>query len=159
METNDGPAGSIILDRRMAWLPSWIADQIRRGAGRRAELAGVRGDAMYVYGSIAAEAVLTSLGEVWVGDHDLDTVGTTTRLTWRRTEGLERVGFIVIAARRFAPLRALLPDRPTNAASCRACRGTGDWHVFSADGKESLRISGMICKACGGLGWQPPTAG
>jgi hypothetical protein len=153
---NKAPHSSDAVDPGLAWLPSWIADQLRSGAGRRADLTGIRGEAMYVYGSIGVDAALTSHGEFWVGDYDFDTVeGTDTTLTWRRAEGVERVGLIVIAARRFAALRALLPRRPADAVNCRSCRGTGDWHVFSADRKESLRISGMICKECGGVGWRP----
>src|SRR5262245_57906133 len=125
------------LGQSTAWLGPWIADQLRTGAGCRADVSGVPGSAMYVYGSIGVDAALTSVGEVWVGDHDLDTVdGAAVRITWHRAEGLERVAFIVLAARRFALLRTLLPDRPTDAADCSSCRGTGDWHLFSADRKE-----------------------
>ena len=146
------------LDQGAAWLGRWIADQLRSGAGRRASLTGVQGEAMFVYGSIGVDAALTSAGEIWVGDYDFDTVdGTAVTATWRRAEGLERIGFIVIAARRFAALRALLPERPARAANCTSCRATGDWHLFSADRKESLRIRGMICKDCGGMGWRPLT--
>jgi len=158
----DRPVSGTIesLDRSAAWLPSWIADQLRTGAGRQAALVGVRGEAMYVYGSIGVDAALTSLGEIWVGDYDFDTVeGTAASVTWHRAVGLERVGFIVIAARRFAPLRALLPDRPADAVDCSSCRATGDWHLFSADRKESLRIRPMICRDCGGMGWRAPGPG
>lgn len=147
------------FDNSATWLADWIADQLRTGAGRRAIVARVRGDAMYVYGSIATDVALTSAGEVWVADHDFDTVqGTAGKSTWRRAEGLERIGFIVIAARRFTALQALVPDRPATAADCPSCRATGDWHIFSGDRKESLRIRYMICKDCGGLGWRAPVA-
>ncbi len=137
------------------WLADWVADQLRSGAARRSAPAGVGGDAMYVYGSIGVDAALTSTGDIWVGTYDFDTVeGTAATVTWHRAVGLERLGFIVIAARRFPVLGGLLPARPANAAGCPACRATGDWHLFSADRKESLRIRGMICKTCGGLGWQ-----
>jgi hypothetical protein len=112
---------------------------------------------MYVYGSIGVEAALTSHGEMWVAEYDFDTVdGTDATVTWHRADGVERIGFVVIAARRFAELRALLPERPARATDCGACRATGDWHLFSADGKESLRIRGMICRDCGGMGWHAP---
>jgi hypothetical protein len=136
------------------WLASWIAEQLRSGAACRATVAGIPGEAMHVYGSIGTDAALTSLGEIWVGDYDVDAGdGSPSAITWRRTDGLERLGFIVVAARRFAALRALLPARPANAATCASCRATGDWHMFSADRKESLRIRGMICNDCGGMGW------
>ena len=155
-------ASSIVSSRgnvRAPWLPDWIADQLRSGAARRTDLTGVEGDAMHVYDSIGVDATLTSTGEVWVGEYDFDTVednGTT--VTWHRATGLERLGFIVIASRHFAALRDLLPRRPPEATNCAACRATGDWHVFSADRKESLRIRGMICKACGGMGWRDEPA-
>ena len=109
---------------------------------------------MYVYGSIGVDAALTATGDIWISEYDFDTVeGTAATCTWRRAAPLERLGYIVIAARQFSALRDLLPVRPTDAAGCPACRATGDWHLFSADRKESLRIRGMICKACGGMGW------
>jgi hypothetical protein len=146
------------LDQGAAWLAPWVADQLRSGVGRPANLTGIRGEAMFIYGSVGVDAALTSLGEIWVGDYDLDASDTmATPMAWRRAAGVERIGFIVIAARRFAALRALLPDRPINAAGCRACRATGDRHLFSPDRKESLRIRGFICWECGGLGWRPPT--
>lgn len=139
------------------WLAAWIAEQLRSGVARGTTLHGVSGEAMYVYGSIGVDAALTATGDIWVSEYDFDTVeGTAATCTWRRAAPLERLGFIVIAARRFAALRDLLPARPADAAGCSACRATGDWHLFSADRKESLRIRGMICKACGGMGWTPP---
>lgn len=136
------------------WLADWVSGQLRAGTARRPDLAGAAGDVMYVYGSIGVDAALTSTGEIWVAEYDFDTVeGTAATVTWRRTGGVERLGFIVIAARRFPELRALLPARPAGAADCADCRGTGDWHLFSGDRKESLRIRGMICKTCGGMGW------
>lgn len=136
-------------------LPAWISDQIEQGKGQRARLTGVRGDAIWVLGSPAVDAVLTSLGEVWIAEYDLENLqagGNTA--AWRRTEGLERIGYLVTAARRFVALRALLPERAPEAANCPGCRGTGDWHVFSGDRRESLRITGMLCRDCGGLGWR-----
>ncbi|HVY40079.1 MAG TPA: hypothetical protein VHM31_19200 [Polyangia bacterium] len=156
-------AGSVIPLRSGEpgpWLAAWIADQLRSGAARGTTLQGVSGEAMYVYGSIGVDAALTAAGDIWVGEYDFDTVeGTAASCTWRRAAPLERLGFLVIAARRFAALRGLLPGRPADATGCPACRATGDWHLFSADRKESLRIRGMICKACGGMGWTEPARG
>jgi hypothetical protein len=137
------------------WLAAWVTNQLRSGTAQRTRLAGVDADAMYVYGSIGVDAALTSTGDIWVGEYDFDTVeGTAVTATWRRALGVERLGFIVIAARRFPALAGLLPPRPVDAPACPACRATGDWHLFSEDRKESLRIRGMICKVCGGLGWR-----
>lgn len=143
------------VDLPVSFLPAWISDQIEHGNGQRARLTGVRGDAIYVLGSLAVDAVLTSLGEVWVAEYDLESPEPGgSAAVWRRTEGLERTGYLVTAARRFSGLLALLPVRTPEAASCASCRGTGDWHIFSSDRHESLRITGTICKDCGGLGWR-----
>jgi hypothetical protein len=137
------------------WLAAWVTNQLRTGAAQRTTLSGVDGDAMYVFGSIGLDAALTSTGDIWVGEYDFDTVeGTNVTATWRRALGVERLGYIVMAARRFPALVGLLPARPADAAGCPACRATGDWHLFSDDRKESLRIRGMICKVCGGMGWR-----
>jgi hypothetical protein len=139
------------------WLAAWMAEQLRSGAAQPSDLRQVQGDAMYVYGSIGVDVALTSTGAVWVKEYDLDTVEEpTAAIEWRHAEKLERIGYLVIAIRRFPTLRHLLPSRPHDATACPACRGTGDWHVFSLDRKESLRIRGSICKSCGGLGWQGP---
>lgn len=141
----------------VGWLATWMAEQLLSGVAQRSDLDHVQGDAMYVYGSIGVDVALTSTGAMWVGEYEFDTVeGTAVTVAWRPAERVERLGYLVIAARRFPALRGLLPARPADATSCRACRATGDWHVFSPDRKESLRIRGMICKTCGGLGWQSP---
>ena len=142
-----------------AWLPAWMVEQIATGAAQRAVLSSVSGDAIYLSGSIGVDTVLTSTSAVYVGEYDVDTFDSAARsIVWRRVAGVERLGWIVLGARRFAELRALLPERTADASSCTACRGSGDWHVFSQDRRESLRIPGMICKTCGGLGWQAPAA-
>ena len=139
------------------WLVAWMAEQLRSGAAQPSDLRQVHGDAMYVYASIAVDVALTSTGAVWVREYDLDSVSeTTAAVEWRRADKIEGIGYLVIATRRFPTLRRLLPSRPSDATSCPACRATGDWHVFSPDRKESLRIRGSICKSCGGLGWQGP---
>ncbi len=49
---------------------------------------------------------------------------------------------LVAGAERYPELRALLPERPTNAVDCR-CRK----HPLLASGK-------VMCNECGGIGWQ-----
>jgi hypothetical protein len=143
-----------------AWLPAWIERQIELGAAQRAEVSPIIGDAaVYLYGTMGVDTALTAAGEVYVGEYEMETFDSAARsIRWRQAERLERVGFIVLAARRFAELRALLPVPTSDATHCPSCRGTGDWHVFSQDRKESLRIREMICKDCGGLGWRAPAA-
>jgi hypothetical protein len=137
------------------WLPAWMGQQIEAGTAQRASLPPVTTDAMYVHATLGIEAALASTGEVYVGEYDLETFASATEsITWRRAERVERLGYLVIAARRFAELSDLLPRRSADATGCASCRSTGDWHVFSGDRKESLRIRGMICKDCGGLGWR-----
>jgi hypothetical protein len=136
-------------NNRAAWLPAWMARQLERGAAQQAALSFVGGDAIYLVGSIGVDAALTATAAIYVGEYDIESVegSSAPAIRWRQVEGLERLGWIVLGARRFAELRAL---------ACASCRGTGDWHVFSKDRKESLRIRGMICKDCGGLGWRAP---
>jgi hypothetical protein len=145
-------------DSVAAWLPAWMERQIELGAAQRAEVSPIAGDeAVYLYGAMGVDTALTSTGEVYVGEYEIETFDSAVRsIRWRPAERLERVGFIVLAARRFAELRALLPMRTSDATPCPSCRGTGDWHVFSQDRKESLRIRQLICKDCGGLGWRAP---
>jgi len=146
-------------ERNTAWLPAWIAEQIAIGAAQRARLSSVGEDAIHLCGSIGTETVLTSTSAVYVGEYDLETFESAERsIRWRQVAGVERLGWIVVGARRFAALRALLPVRSRSSISCASCRGSGDWHIFSHDRKEALRIRGMICKTCGGLGWQGPAA-
>jgi hypothetical protein len=142
------------------WLPAWMGRQIEAGAAQRATLPPVTTDAIYLYGSIGVEAALASTGEVYVGEYELETFASAAEsIKWRPAERVERLGYIVLGARRFAELSDLLPRRSPDATGCASCRSTGDWHVFSADRKESLRIRGMICKDCGGLGWRAGAQG
>jgi hypothetical protein len=141
------------------WLPDWMARQIAKGVAQRAVVAAIDEDAMYLCGYLGVDTALTSTGAVFVGEYDLETFETAAHsIHWHQVEGPQRLGWIVLGARRFAELRALLPVRAAGAVSCGGCRGTGDWLISSADRKESLRIRGMVCKQCGGLGWQAPAA-
>jgi hypothetical protein len=143
----------------MDWLPVWMKRQLSIGAAQRVVLSTVSGDTMLLSGMIGVDTVLTAGGAVYVGEYDLEGLDSAARsIQWRRVEGVERLGWIVLGARRFKELRGLLPERSSSSFSCAACRGSGDWHVFSEDRKESLRIRGMICKTCGGLGWRAPIA-
>jgi hypothetical protein len=146
-------------DDGATWLPAWMGRQLDLGVVQRAVLPSVSGDAIYLCGSIGVDTALTAAGAIYVGEYDVDETladGSAPSIRWRQVEGLEQIGWIVLGARRFAELGALLPARSSDATACAACRGTGDWHVFSGDRKESLRIRGMICKDCGGLGWRAP---
>ena len=135
-------------------MAAWMVEQIESGAAQRAVLSSIPEDAIYLYGTVGVETVLTSTSAVYVGEYEVDTFENADRsIVWRRVAGVERLGWIVLGARRFAKLRALLPERAPDAITCASCRGTGNWHLFSSDQKESLRIPSMICKTCGGLGW------
>jgi hypothetical protein len=147
----------------MDWLPEWMERQFAIGTAQRVVLSTVSGDTMLLCGSIGVDTALTAGGAVYVGEYDLNGLdealdealdSAARSIQWRRVDGVERLGWIVLGARRFKELRGLLPERSSSSFSCTACRGSGDWHVFSEDRKESLRIRGMICKTCGGLGWR-----
>ena len=140
-------------------MPAWIAEQIAIGAAQRAHLSSVGEDAIHLCGMAGIDTVLTATSAVYVGEYDVETFESAARsIRWRQVAGVERLGWIVLGARRFTALRALLPRRSSMSISCASCRGSGDWHMFSQDRKEALRVRGMICKTCGGLGWQGPAA-
>ncbi len=148
-----------VSESSTAWLQAWIAEQIAIGSAQRARLSSVGEDAIHLCGSIGVDTVLTSTSAVYVGEYDVETFESAGHsIRWRQVAGVERLGWIVLGARRFIALRALLPERSSSSISCASCRGSGDWHVFSQDRKEALRIRGMICKTCGGLGWRAPLA-
>lgn len=141
------------------WLPAWIRRQLEAGAVPRATVPVADTEAVYLYGSIGVDVALASTGDVYVSEYELDSVESAAPSgTWRPAGRLERIGYLVLGARRFTELAALLPRNPSDSTGCPACRSTGDWHIFSADRKESLRIREMICKECGGLGWQAGAA-
>ena len=49
-------------------------------------------------------------------------------------------------ARKYPELRALLPERPTTAATCEPCGGSG----------APVGLPQLICVGCGGSGWMIP---
>lgn len=55
---------------------------------------------------------------------------------------------LISGSERYEPLRALLPNRPTDAADCDACFNKP---VFAA--------YRLFCGKCGGIGWLPKSGG
>ena len=99
--------------------------------------------ALYLYGTIGSEAVLQPDGTVriWRADGWPE----SDALTEREATPMERIGSLVLGARRHAELRELLPVRPAETPDCATCAGTG----------EHPHASGVLCSACEGLGWIP----
>ena len=123
---------------------------------RRAQLAGLEPvnpemaawlrelGALYLYGTIGSEAVLLPDGRVRIWN--ADQWPESDAYTERDATPLERIGSIVLGARRLPQLRALLPERPAGTPDCACCAGTGDYP----------HAKGILCPTCEGLGWVPP---
>jgi hypothetical protein len=107
---------------------------------------------MYLHGSIGYDSAITITGDVWVSEYELDGPGAFQG-EWRPAETKDRLGLLVIAARRIPELRVLLPQRSSGSPSCTSCDGSGDRHFRGADGFKAAPFPGMICEECSGLGW------
>ena len=96
-------------------------------------------DALYLYGTIGSEAVLLRNGivRIWRADDwpESDAVSE------RDATAAERIGALVLGARRMPALAALLPTRPPSTGDCRKCEGSGEI------------LGGVLCPDCSGLGW------
>ena len=97
--------------------------------------------AIYLYGTIGSEAVLLPDGRVriWYADQWPE----SEEYTERDASPKERIGALVLGARRHPELHELLPERPDGAPNCATCAGTGDFPPAPA----------ILCPACEGLGW------
>jgi hypothetical protein len=107
---------------------------------------------MYLSGSIGYDTALTTGGDVWVSEYEVGGPPASQE-RWRLADPKERIGYLVIAARRLAEINRLLPNRPAASRDCEHCDGTGEWRLRAIDGAKIAPIAGMICKECGGLGW------
>ena len=136
----------------MEWLAEWIRQQLGQNLARSVNLPGSDEPAMYLHGSIGYDTALTMGGEVWVTEYDVDGPAAPQE-QWRLAGPTERIGYLVIAARRRAEINRLLPKRPIASLDCEHCDGTGEWRLRANDGTMIAPIAGMICKECGGLGW------
>ena len=121
------------------WLSTFVLSRMSDAAraGPRAEAWVNESGGMILYGSIGVEAVLRPDGSVWLYElEELDQEGT-----WRQATDNERMGALVIGARRIPEIRRLIPARPTSSPDCSRCAGTGNL------------IANVICPECSGLGW------
>jgi hypothetical protein len=134
------------------WLTAWMEQQIGNGHSRAVALPGVQNPAMYLHGSIGYDTAITTDGDVWIGEYQLDGPDAFQE-HWRPAGTTERLGYLVIAAKKHSELRRLLPERPTAAPPCEGCNGSGERHFRATDGTKVEPIPGLICEECGGLGW------
>jgi len=107
---------------------------------------------MYLCGSIGFDCAITTDGDVWVSEYELDGPGAFQE-EWRPAAKKDRLGFLVIAARRIPELRMLLPQRSSESPSCTSCDGSGNRHLRAPDGRKVALPGNMICEECSGLGW------
>ena len=134
------------------WLSALIRNRLATQLSRPVSLPGVHDPAMYLHGSIGYESAITINGDVWMSEYQLDGP-SAFRGEWRPAGKKDRLGLLVIAARRIPELRVLLPQRSPGSPSCKSCDGSGDRHFRGADGLTMAPVPGMICEECSGLGW------
>ena len=108
----------------------------------RAELLR-RFDAVYLFGTIGAEAIMRSDGSVLI---QVEAGANEPPPPWRVATEQERSASFVIAKKRIPELADLLPHRPLEATDCPYCKGSG------------YLIQQVVCGKCGGLGWNAPAA-
>ena len=96
-------------------------------------LPGVHYPAMYLHGSIGCDTAITINGDVWVNEYELDGPGAFQE-KWCLAAKKDRLGFLVIAARRIPELLMLLPRRSPESPSCSAAmvRATGTFGQLMA---------------------------
>jgi hypothetical protein len=134
------------------WLAAWIRRRLVDRPSVLVALPGVEDAAVHLHGSIGYDCAITSSGDVWVSEYELDGPDAFQG-TWRPTGAQERLGYLVIAAGDHPELGALLPQRTALAQDCVPCKGTGERHFPTVDGDSVVVFPGMICEKCAGLGW------
>jgi hypothetical protein len=89
-----------------------------------------------VYSDLGGILAITPEGVVRLYDPETGSVSDVADERWRRVA-------LVSASEKHPSLADLLPARPTHAAACGACEGTG-------------KFRSSICRVCSGLGWIDP---
>jgi hypothetical protein len=136
-------------------LAMWVRHRLDAGVSSRVAIPGIADDAMGFHGSIGYESALTSVGQMWLGEYDLDGP-KAFEPSWRLlpSGSKEWIGMLVIGARQFSELQALIPSKPPAAPACASCVGTGEHRLWAADRVSFKTLPGVICADCAGLGWQ-----
>ena len=109
-----------------------LAEYLSNPAAEHLDVAS-RFDALPVYSDMGGTLFITPSLQILVMRHDEDTLREECSPEWSLVAR-------VAAAERFPELRQLLPTRPTGAADCSVCGGTG-------------RLLIARCGSCFGLGW------
>jgi len=127
------------------WLPDFVHQQMREEIARAPNNANWIDESggMTLYGTIGHSATLRPDGSVWINASDQQPGPIVFR--WHEAKYKERLGALVLGSKKFPRLKALLPPRPSTAASCGRCKGSGE-------------IQGVQCWECAGLGWVPEEA-
>jgi hypothetical protein len=134
------------------WMAAWIRHRLVERPSASVTLPGVEDAAVYLDGSIGYDSAITSTGEVWVNEYELDGPNAFQG-EWRPAGAKDRIGYLVIGTRNHPELRALLPERTTSAQGCPSCKGTGDIYFPTTDADTLVPVPGLICVECAGLGW------
>jgi|KBSMisStaDraftv2_1062788.scaffolds.fasta_scaffold506888_2 hypothetical protein len=136
----------------MEWLADWMRQRLADNSRRPVTLPLDEAPAVYLHGSIGYDTAITATGDIWVSEYELDEpAGSEPR--WRLAGPKERIGYLVIAARRDPEFARMLPSRPIDQPDCASCDGTGAWTLRAPDGTAMVPAPGMICHECAGLGW------
>jgi hypothetical protein len=110
------------------------------------------GDALHLGGSMGFDSAIAPDGQVWIDvywdQEEFWKLDYTYEPQWRLTSREERLSLLARAQKHGWPeLIILLPLRPTSAAECAACNGSGYIHGDFA-----------FCLRCGTMGWLPEEA-
>jgi hypothetical protein len=128
------PDGQARLD-----LPAHISERVRdaiaRGGGLGIDEEARGHGAIALMGTIGSIWMLRPDGTLWDADADFGKPLTPLPET-------ARIKALVWGVERFPWLAELLPARPSDAASCSDCSGSG-----------RLGNSSLLCQTCEGLGW------
>ena len=124
------------------WLPEYVqkkmAELVAASPQLRASLEDAGG--VLLYSNVGIESYLRPDGTVWM-HHAPDWTNRPDHYEWREARGNERWAALVVGTRRMPELKRLLPRRPSHAVSCSRCGGAG------------FLLGGLVCEACGALGW------
>jgi hypothetical protein len=130
MKLNWNTAVSALVRARLEALPG--SEQEGTDNQRRAARAT---EALPVYSGWTGDLCLTTEGAVLFHDYESEQVGPETDDRWIIAAALS-------AVEKYPELRVILPQRPSTAATCAICSGTG-----------RLLDTSVHCGTCFGLGW------
>jgi hypothetical protein len=101
---------------------------------------------MTLFQTLGASYHLRPDGSVWAYEWPPDS-GDIDEWRWREVGPQEAAGAVGVAAKRLAPLGALVPKPDTSSPPCSVCHGSG--RFTQGEGV----IEGVWCTSCFGVGF------